>query len=157
MDKPSSSVPDGGESSIFQQPIGRRALLKGASALGVAGLAAPWLSAAEALAGNGGRRKRIPIKHVVVDMQENRSFDHYYGFAPFAGKYGVPPGYSQPDGLGGAVSPITSRATRPTTSAIHGARRTPSTTVVRWMASTRTMASMRWATTPGPTFRSITA
>ena len=48
-------------------------------------------------AGSGG----IPIKHVIVDCQENRSFDHYYGFAPFAGRYGVPAGYSQPDGQGG--------------------------------------------------------
>jgi len=38
-------------------------------------------------------------------MQENRSFDHYFGFAPFAGSFGVPPGYSQPDGQGGTVIP----------------------------------------------------
>jgi phospholipase C len=85
----------------LDQPIGRRALLKGAGALGLAGLTTPW-SALEALAST---KPRTPIKHVVVDMQENRSFDHYYGFAPFAGSYGVPPGYSQPDGQGGTVSP----------------------------------------------------
>src|SRR5260370_12886155 len=85
--------------------IGRRDALKGAGALGVAGLAMPWLSAARALAGSGGLSGGIPIKHVVVDMQENRSFDHYYGFAPFAGAYGVPSGYSQPDGSGGLVKP----------------------------------------------------
>src|SRR5882762_7854604 len=77
LTKPNSPIPDGDRSSIFQQPIGRRALLKGAGALGVATLAAPWLSAAEALASTGRRRERIPIRHVVVDMQENRSFDHY--------------------------------------------------------------------------------
>ena len=38
-------------------------------------------------------------------MQENRSFDHYYGFAPFVGAYGVPAGYKQPDGQGGSVAP----------------------------------------------------
>jgi phospholipase C len=38
-------------------------------------------------------------------MQENRSFDHYFGFAPWIGKYGPPPGYSQPDGMGGKVTP----------------------------------------------------
>ena len=38
-------------------------------------------------------------------MQENRSFDHYYGFAPFVGTYGVPAGYKQPDGQGGLVAP----------------------------------------------------
>jgi len=47
----------------------------------------------------------MPIRHVVVDMQENRSFDHYYGFASFAGKYGVPQGYTQPDGNRGTVAP----------------------------------------------------
>src|SRR5207253_4878905 len=47
--------------------------------------------------------KSDPAHH--LDLQENRSFDHYYGFASFAGKYGVPAGYSQPDGSGGSVAP----------------------------------------------------
>src|SRR5260221_6906662 len=102
MDKPDSSLPEDGSSSIFKRPIGRRDLLKGAGALGVAGLAAPLLSAADAFAS---RPRRMPIKHIVVDMQENRSFDHYYGFASFAGRYGVPSGYFQPDGQGGKVVP----------------------------------------------------
>jgi phospholipase C len=89
--------------SIFDRQIGRRDLLKGAGALGVAGLTTPLFSAAKALA--GGPSKGNPIKHVVVDMQENRSFDHYYGFAPFVGGSGVPAGYSQPDGHGGIVKP----------------------------------------------------
>jgi phospholipase C len=101
MDKPNSSLPENG-GSIFKRSIGRRDLLKGAGALGVAGLAAPILSAADVLAG---KRKSTPIKHIVVDMQENRSFDHYYGFASFAGRYGVPAGYAQPDGQGGRVAP----------------------------------------------------
>ena len=82
------------------QPIGRRTFLKGAGALGVAGLAGPLLSRVPTLASSG-----IPINHIVVDMQENRSFDHYFGFAPFAGSFGVPLGYSQPDGHGGTVAP----------------------------------------------------
>jgi phospholipase C len=86
----------------LSRTIGRRALLKGAGAAGLAGLAAPWLSAIEALAG---KRPNVPIKHVIVDMQENRSFDHYYGYAPWAGSFGVPVGYSQPDGNGGFVTP----------------------------------------------------
>ena len=58
-------------------------------------------------------------------MQENRSFDHYYGFAGFAGRYGVPQGYSQPDGRGGSVAPyhLASLSTQDidhTWSAIHG-------------------------------------
>ncbi len=87
---------------MFNEPIGRRTLLKGAGALGLAGLAGPLLSAGEVFAApSPGTR----IKHVIVDMQENRSFDHYYGLAPFAGSFGVPPGYSQPDGQGGIVTP----------------------------------------------------
>lgn len=42
---------------------------------------------------------------MIVDVQENRSFDHNYGFAPFASSYGVPAGYTQPDGNGGLVAP----------------------------------------------------
>ena len=57
--------------------------------------------------------RRPPIDTIVVACQENRSFDHYYGFAPFVGSHGVPPGYTQPDGSGGAVAPfhLTSRST----------------------------------------------
>src|SRR5579875_2343933 len=47
----------------------------------------------------------LPIKHVLVSIDENRSFDHYYGYAPFVGKYGVPAGYTQPNGSGGTVTP----------------------------------------------------
>ena len=66
-----------------------------------------------------------PIDTIVVSCQENRSFDHYYGFAPFVGTHGVPPGYAQPDGAGGSVSPyhFTSLSTadiRHYWSAVHG-------------------------------------
>jgi phospholipase C len=83
--------------------IDRRTFLKGAGALGVAGLVAPLMPAAAAA--NPARSRSIPIRHVIVDMQENRSFDHYYGFASFAGEHGVPQGYTQPDGAGGKVAP----------------------------------------------------
>src|SRR6266849_4674198 len=91
---------------ILGQPISRRGLLKVAGSIGIASLASPWLSAAKVAAGSKASAPRdIPIKHIVVDMQENRSFDHYYGFAPFVGRYGVPAHYSQPDGHGGSVAP----------------------------------------------------
>jgi len=85
---------------LVAKPIGRRTFLKGAGALGLAGVAGPLLSRAPAFASKG-----IPIKHIVIDMQENRSFDHYFGFASFAGSFGVPHDYSQPDGHGGTVKP----------------------------------------------------
>jgi phospholipase C len=70
----------------------------------------------------------IPIKHVIVIMQENRSFDHYLGHLVAEGSYsagdfsegdagpgsgfsqsdqldGPPPGWSNPDGDGGTVVP----------------------------------------------------
>ncbi len=91
--------------------VGRRTFLKAVGALGAAGIAAPVLSGTRALATTGARSARAaarvtPLQHVIIDCQENRSFDHYYGFAPFAGSAGVPPGYSQPDGAGGSVAPF---------------------------------------------------
>src|SRR5258707_12848944 len=90
--------------------VGRRTFLKAVGALGAAGIAAPVLSGTRALATTGARSARAaarvtPLQHVIIDCQENRSFDHYYGFAPFAGSAGVPPGYFQPDGTGGPVGP----------------------------------------------------
>ncbi|HLH62491.1 MAG TPA: alkaline phosphatase family protein [Ktedonobacteraceae bacterium] len=46
-----------------------------------------------------------PIDHVLVACQENRSFDHYFGYYPRAGRFGIPANYSQPDGDGGTVTP----------------------------------------------------
>jgi phospholipase C len=46
-----------------------------------------------------------PINHVLIACQENRSFDHYFGYYPKAGLFGIPAHYSQPDGHGGAVTP----------------------------------------------------
>lgn len=81
----------------------RRLLGRGAALAGAAGLAAvaplAWPSAPRA-------GKRPPIDTIIVDCQENRSFDHYYGFAPFVGTHGAPPGYTQPDGSGGTVAPF---------------------------------------------------
>src|SRR3979490_2199800 len=98
--------------SGLDDPIGRRAFLRGAGSLGLAGLVAPLAaclpsgptsSPASPRASFGPRT--TPIKQVIVDVQENRSFDHYYGYAPFVGKYGVPAGFKQPDGFGAFVTP----------------------------------------------------
>ena len=81
----------------------RRTALKRAGALGAASMAGSLLPATRAVARP---KARTPIQHVIIDCQENRSFDHYFGFAPFAGASGVPPGYTQPDGHGGTVAPF---------------------------------------------------
>src|SRR5262245_61065563 len=86
------------ESARPTNGIGRRAFLKGVGALGLAGVGAPFIA-------SGASRPSTPIRHIVVDMQENRSFDHYFGYAPWVGRFGVPNNYAQPDGAGGLVKP----------------------------------------------------
>lgn len=82
--------------------VTRRDALKGAGALGAA---AALPAAASAATRRAGRKSRLPIEHIVLECQENRSFDHYFGFAPWIDGFGVPEGYSQPDGHGGSVRP----------------------------------------------------
>ena len=50
----------------------------------------------------------IPVKHILVLMQENRSFDHYFSKLPENGQTDVevaPSTYTNPDGMGGTVAP----------------------------------------------------
>jgi phospholipase C len=57
-------------------------------------------------------KPRLPIENVLICCNENRTFDQYFGYAPFAGKYGVPAGYSQPSGLPGVrISPVDTAST----------------------------------------------
>jgi phospholipase C len=46
------------------------------------------------------RASATPIRHVIIACEENHSFDHYFGYAPFTEGYGVPAGYSQPSTFG---------------------------------------------------------
>ncbi len=46
----------------------------------------------------------IPIEHIIMLMQENRSFDHYFGTMP--GVDGIPPGASNPNAAGDPVEPF---------------------------------------------------
>ena len=52
---------------------------------------------------------QIPVQHIIVLMQENRSFDHYFGRLPALGKTdvdGLPADASNPDAAGKAVKPF---------------------------------------------------
>jgi phospholipase C len=88
----------------IRRRLSRRAFLQGSAAAGMAiGAGAAWptiIRAARRTASD------TPIRHIVVSMQENRSFDHYFGYAPWIGGFGPGPGYSQPDGNGGTVAPF---------------------------------------------------
>jgi phospholipase C len=80
----------------------QRAGLGAAVALG----GTPWKAA---LAASKPRTlpANTPLEHVIISCQENRSFDHYFGYAPQvqAAGFGPPAGYAQPDGVGGKVVP----------------------------------------------------
>src|SRR5262249_62203612 len=58
--------------------------------------------------GRGTLAVDTPINHLVIACQENRSFDHYYGYAPAvqAAGFGPPSGYFQPDSGGGKHYPF---------------------------------------------------
>jgi phospholipase C len=93
MTRPSSLSSPGHSRRQFFRRVGAAAL--GGAA---AHLVAPS-SQAQTAAG------ALPIQHIIVACQENRSFDTYFGYYSNAGPYGVPPGYTQPDGNGGTVAP----------------------------------------------------
>jgi len=59
---------------------------------------------AETLGTNVPLGGEIPIDHFVILMQENRSFDHYFGTMP--GVEGFPESYSNPDANGSPVKPF---------------------------------------------------
>jgi phospholipase C len=86
----------------------RRTFLRktGAAGIAVAGGTLWATSPAAARARRG--RVDTPLRHLIISCQENRSFDHYFGYAPQvqAKGYGPPPGYTQPDALGGRHAPF---------------------------------------------------
>lgn len=83
----------------------RRRLLGGAAALGLVALASPLLESVVSDAVADRNESATPLRNIVIDCQENHSFDSYFGNASWVGGYGVPRGYTQPDGSGGRVAP----------------------------------------------------
>lgn len=101
---PTQGTPDPSEPE--RSEVDRRTFLKGAGTFGAAALSGPFLSKNWAfLSGGRSGLAATPIEHAIISCQENRSFDHYFGYAPFVGSHGVPSAYSQPDGAGGSVAP----------------------------------------------------
>ena len=89
----------------------RRRFLQQVGAAGLAGVTTPMLGApaASALTASGAKPQAgsTPIKHIIVCCQENRSFDSYYGkYANLPSGYGIPAGWSNPNGSGGTVKPF---------------------------------------------------
>ena len=92
----------------------RRRLLEKAGAAGAAVAGGSLLAATPAAARRPRRKRRTPIDHLVISCQENRSFDHYFGYAPQvqARRLGPPPGYTQPDAAGVGHAPFELTALR---------------------------------------------
>jgi phospholipase C len=82
--------------------FGNRWFAAAASVAVAAGFAAACQSAPHRSGGAGGGIHAI--RHVIVIMQENRSFDSYFG--TFPGADGLPPNVCVPDPAGGCVRPF---------------------------------------------------
>jgi phospholipase C len=80
----------------MQDAITRKTFLERAAVAGAALAGVPAIDVRS-------RKPRSPIRHIVISCQENRSFDHYFGYAREvqAAGFGPPSGYTQP-GAGGA-------------------------------------------------------
>jgi phospholipase C len=98
MNKVSQHVSD---SAVFPPPMTRRRLLGSAAGIGLAAAASGFLppnvrrALAQTPPGGGSLRE---IKHVVLLMQENRSFDHYFGTMAGVRGFGDPDALILPGG-----------------------------------------------------------
>jgi phospholipase C len=95
--------------------VTRRTFLKRAGAAGVAVAGGTlWATAPAAARARRFGKRRAPIQHLVISCQENRSFDHYFGYAPQvqARRLGPPRGYTQPDAAGVGHAPFELTALR---------------------------------------------
>jgi phospholipase C len=90
----------------FHPALSRRSFLRHAS-LGSAALLTPGMWRSVSAAAPPRSQTTLPLEHVIISCQENRSFDHYFGFAPQVQVAGFGPSaiYAQPDGHGGQVKP----------------------------------------------------
>jgi phospholipase C len=87
---------------MASEGVTRRAFLQRSGAAGAALLGGSlWATAPRAAKAQ--RPRDSPIRNLVISCQENRSFDHYYGFAPEVQRrgFGPPLDFAQPDAAGG--------------------------------------------------------
>jgi phospholipase C len=102
-----AAVPD--ETRPYESEYSRRKFLEKGGAAGAAVLGGTlWATAPAAAHARRHHGHRGPIRHLIISCQENRSFDHYFGYARQVQKrgFGPPPGYTQPDAAGGAHAPF---------------------------------------------------
>lgn len=87
------------------ETLTRRTFVRRAAGVALLG-STLWASAPAAARAR--RTASLPVRHLVVSCQENRSFDHYFGYAPQvrAKGLGPPPGYTEPDAAGKRHAPV---------------------------------------------------
>src|SRR6266480_2745617 len=103
------------EHDILVDPLTRESFLRRAGVAGVAVLGGTlWRTAPAAARARRTAQVETPIEHLVIACQENRSFDHYFGYAPQvqAKGFGPPAGYTQPDAAGVGHAPFELTALR---------------------------------------------
>ncbi len=109
-------------------------LVAAALVLGV--IAASLLKGSTAKTGEPAALGIHKIEHVIVIMQENRSFDHYFG--TFPGADGIPKNVCLPDPQhGGCVKPFVTTPTPTSTRRTMRSRPGVMSTAARWTASSR--------------------
>src|SRR5262249_15193770 len=93
--------------ATFDSRISRRSFLQRAGLGGGALLSGSLWQTIAAADKSASQIASLPLEHVIISCQENRSFDHYYGYAPHvqAAGFGPSANYKQPDGKGGFVAP----------------------------------------------------
>src|SRR5712692_6812072 len=92
----------------FASPVTRRSFLQRAGIGGAAVLGGTLWPKILTAGPSRPQSSRLALNHVIISCQENRSFDHYFGYAPQVQALGyVPPsGYSQPDAAGNPHAPF---------------------------------------------------
>src|SRR5262245_52106953 len=97
------------EHDVFVDLLTRKSFIERAGVAGITVIGGTlWRTAPAAARARRLAKPSTPIKHLVIACQENRSFDHYYGYAPQvqAKGFGPPAGYFQPDSAGGKHFPF---------------------------------------------------
>jgi phospholipase C len=100
-----------------EDALTRGDFLRRTGAMGVAVVGGTlWATAPAAARARRYGKAQTPLRHVVISCQENRSFDHYYGYASQvqARGLGPPAGYTQPDAAGIGHAPFELTALRST-------------------------------------------
>lgn len=101
-------------------PFNRRTFLRAAAASAALGPFPPAIQRALAIPANNATGTINDVEHVIILMQENRSFDHYYGTMPgvrgFSDRFTIPMASGNPvwlqQGTADAVQPYYLDATK---------------------------------------------